>query len=241
MAHDGDWRRKLTKRAGRRLLDGAGRVIRAQSKIPAEPVFPPSVFPWTERFEQEWTTVRAELEPLLAERERLPAFHEVSPDQKRISREDHWKVFPLFVFGDPCEENCRRCPETTRLLSSVPGLRNAMFSILSPRYRIPPHRGPTNGIIRIHLGLIVPRDAENCRIRVADRVFGWSEGRCVVFDDHYEHEVWNDTDEQRVVLFFDVDRPLRPLGRALNRLLIAGIKRSRYVQDAKDNIRRARP
>jgi beta-hydroxylase len=48
--------------------------------------------------------------------------------------------------------------------------------------------------------------------------------------------VWNDTDEQRVVLFFDVDRPLRPLGRLLNKLLLAGIRRSPYVRDARRNM-----
>jgi aspartyl/asparaginyl beta-hydroxylase (cupin superfamily) len=82
----------------------------------------------------------------------------------------------------------------------------------------------------------VPRDSEHCRIRVDEEVFGWEEGKCVVFDDYFEHEVWNDTDEQRVVLFFDVDRPLRPLGRLVNRLLIAGIRRSPYVRDARRNM-----
>jgi aspartyl/asparaginyl beta-hydroxylase (cupin superfamily) len=82
----------------------------------------------------------------------------------------------------------------------------------------------------------VPRDTDHCRIRVDKEIFGWEEGKCVVFDDYFEHEVWNDTDEQRVVLFFDVDRPLRPLGRLVNRLLIAGIRRSPYVRDARKNM-----
>ena len=118
----------------------------------------------------------------------------------------------------------------------MPNLRNAWFSILAPGYRIPPHQGPTNGIIRIHLGLIVPRDSANCRIRVAGEEFGWQEGKCVVFDDSYEHEVWNNTDEQRAVLFFDVDRPLRLPGRSVNRLLIALMKRTAYVRDAHTNL-----
>jgi aspartyl/asparaginyl beta-hydroxylase (cupin superfamily) len=172
---------------------------------------------------------------VLATREALPAFHEVSPDQKRISKGDSWKIFPFYAFGDSFEPNLRRCPQTARLLAEVPHLRNAMFSILAPRYHIPAHKGPTNGIIRIHLGLIVPGGADVCRIRVGDKVFGWEEGKCVVFDDYFEHEVWNDTDRPRVVLFFDVDRPLRPLGQLVNLVVIAAIKRSAYVRDAKRN------
>ena len=111
-----------------------------------------------------------------------------------------------------------------------------MFSILSPNIRIPPHRGPTNGIVRIHLGLIVPDDKDGCQIRVDDQIFGWEEGKCVVFDDFYEHEVWNNTEQQRVVLFFDVDRPMKLPGRLLNRLFINAIKRSGYGKDPVKNI-----
>jgi beta-hydroxylase len=195
------------------------------------------VFPWLGSLEADWRLIRKELDQVIANRDALPAFHEVSPDQKRISQGDRWKIFPFYAFGDSFEPNLARCPETARLLKQVPHLRNAMFSILAPRYHIPPHRGPTNGIIRIHLGLIVPGGKDVCRIRVGDRVFGWEEGKCVVFDDYFDHEVWNDTDHPRVVLFFDVDRPLKPFGWLVNRLLLALIKRSDYVKDAKRNAR----
>jgi beta-hydroxylase len=180
--------------------------------------------------------VRRELDQTLDLVKDLPSFHEVSPDQKRISKGESWKIFPFYVFGDRFDPNCERCPETARLLDRVPNIRNAMFSILAPHYHIPPHKGPTNAIVRIHLALIVPDDSEHCRIRVGDRIFGWEEGRCVVFDDYYEHEVWNETGQQRVVLFFDVDRPMRPLGRVLGKLLIALMKRSAYVLDVKANV-----
>jgi beta-hydroxylase len=227
--------RQLLKGAARGVVGATSRLIARQSLIGSEPVFSPAVFPWLARFEERWPAVRAELDEVLRTHAALPAFHELSPDQKPISTGDNWKVFPFYVFGDPFEPNLARCPETARLLARVPQLRNAMFSILSPHYHVPPHCGPTNGIIRIHLGLIVPGGVESCRIRVADRVFGWEEGKCVVFDDYFEHEVWNDSDKVRVVLFFDVDRPLRPLGRLVNRCLLAGIRRSAYVKDLKRN------
>lgn len=230
------YRRRKVKKTGKSLLKTMSRVISRQSLIGDKPVFDKAVFPWTADFEANWEKIRAELDEVLKTHSQLPSFHELSPDQKRISRGDNWKTFVFYVFGDRFDPNCARCPETARLLDRVPHLRNATFSILSPHYRIPPHRGPTNGIIRIHLGLIIPKDSANCRIRVDNEVFGWEEGKCVVFDDYFEHEVWNDTDEQRVVLFFDVDRPLRPLGRLLNRLLIATLKRTAYVQDARNNM-----
>ena len=230
-------RRNRVKKAGKRLIRAVSDFISRQSLIGPGPTFPPTVFPWLDRFEAEWRTIRAELELVLATNEALPTFHQLSVDQKRISQGESWKVFPFYVFGDSFEPNLERCPETARLLARVPHLRNAMFSILAPRYHIPAHKGPTNGIIRIHLGLIVPGGPEACRIRVGDRIFGWEEGKCVVFDDYFDHEVWNDTDRPRVVLFFDVDRPLKPLGRLVNRLVIAAIKRTAYVKDAKRNAR----
>jgi len=230
------FRRKKVKDTGKLLIRTMSGVIARQSLIGDQPVFDKSVFPWTSNFEANWEKIRAELDMVLQTRDKLPSFHELSPDQKRISKGDNWKTFVFYVFGERFDPNCRRCPETARLLDSVPDIRNAWFSILAPNYRIPPHHGPTNGIVRIHLGLQIPRDSDNCWIRVDDRILHWEEGRCIVFDDYYEHEVQNNTDEQRVVLFFDVDRPMRPLGRLVNRLLISGIIRSAYVQDARSNM-----
>jgi beta-hydroxylase len=108
-----------------------------------------------------------------------------------------------------CEGNAARCPETMRILRKIPGLKTAFFSILSPKKHIPPHRGPYVGVLRLHLGLLVPKPRENVRIRVADKVCHWDEGKCLIFDDTYNHEVWNDTDGYRVVLFVDFARPMR--------------------------------
>jgi beta-hydroxylase len=166
----------------------------------------------------------------------LPAFHQISPDQYRISQGDRWKVFILYGFGEKFPNNCARCPETTRLLERVPELQTAWFSILSPRYHIPKHRGVTKGILRVHLGLKVPVERRNCRMQVDDQMVVWEEGRGVVFDDFYHHEVWNDTDEERVVLLFDFNRPMRLPGRLVNRFLLWGVKQSAYVRDARNNM-----
>ncbi len=229
-------RRKTVKRSSRLLLQKLADFIGRQSLIGDQPVFDRSVFPWIEDLEGNWQCVRTELNDVLQNVDGLPSFHQVSPYQKRISKGDNWKTFVLYVFGDRFEPNCQRCPQTARLLEQVPGLRNAGFSILAPHYHIPPHRGPTNGIVRIHLALKIPRESGRCWIRVDDRVLHWKEGECLVFDDFYEHEVQNNTDEERVVLFFDVDRPMRLPGRLLTQSLINSLKYTGYVRDPMKNL-----
>jgi len=230
-------RRWIVRRAGRRFIKAVADLMARQSLVADRPVHDAGSYPFLATIEANWQKIRAELDGLLEHRARLPAFHEISPDQKYISHGDHWKVFILFGFGVPSERNCARCPETARLLREVPGLQSALFSILAPHYHIPRHRGVTKSLLRAHLGLVIPTRRENCTMRVGDQTVCWEPGKCVVFDDFYRHEVWNDTDEERVVLIFDFERPMRPLGRLINAALMWGIKRSAYFQDAKRNLK----
>jgi len=81
----------------------------------------------------------------------------------------------------------------------------------------------------------VPEDAEACRIRVGDDIRHWEPGKSLMFDDVFNHEVWNDTDETRVILFVDVERPLPEPESTINKLLIKAIGYSPFVMDAKRN------
>jgi beta-hydroxylase len=94
----------------------------------------------------------------------------------------------------------------------------------------------TKGVVRTHLGLMIPPDRENCWIRVGDQRRNWAEGKCLVLDDTYEHEVSNLTDQQRVVLFIDTERPLPWLPRLLNRLVLRVVRWTAYVKDARKNL-----
>ncbi len=94
----------------------------------------------------------------------------------------------------------------------------------------------TKGILRSHLGLIIPKDREKCRIRVGDEICVWQPGEIFVFDDTYEHEVWNDTDEERVILLFDFDRPMRLWGRALNSGFLKLMKLTAFYQEPRKNL-----
>lgn len=230
-------RRRFVKRNGRRIIKLVADFIVRQSLVEDRPVHDAGAFPFLAPIEADWTKIRAELDGLLKDRARLPAFHQISPDQQYISKGDHWKVFILFGFGVPSERNCARCPETARLLRSVPGLQSAWFSILAPRYHIPRHRGVTKSVLRAHLGLIIPAQRERCTMQVDDCTVGWEPGKCLVFDDFYPHEVWNETDEERVVLIFDFERPMRRPGQLANAVLMWGIKRTAYFKDAQRNLK----
>ena len=218
------------KKIGVKLIRGVEGFQSRHSRVGTGPVLDNAEFPWLAEVEAAYPAVRRELEVLLAHPERIPAFHQISPDQERISKGDNWKIFTFHAFGTRIEENRALCPETSRIIDSVPGLQNAWFSILAPGYHIPPHHGPTKAVVRLHLGLIVPEDADSCWIRVDDQVLSWEEGRCIVFDDTYEHEVRNDTPDRRVVLFIDFDRPMDRIGTLVNRLLVFLIRISNYVQ-----------
>ena len=97
---------------------------------------------------------------MLERRDALPNFQDISTDQATITDDDRWKTYFLYGFGFRSDANCARCPETARLVAAVPGMQTAMFSILAPGKHIPEHNGPYKGVIRYHLGIKVPRDAD---------------------------------------------------------------------------------
>jgi beta-hydroxylase len=231
------WQRtvELTITVGERLLMPIERWIGRRSLVGDATFFPLERFPWVGHIEQNWTTIRQELERVLEDHEALPNFQDISKDQIEITDDDRWKTFFLYGYGFKAKLGTEMCPRTAALMREIPGMKTAMFSILSPRKHILDHRGPYKGVLRYHLGLIVPRNAEACRIRVGEDIRHWDEGKSMIFDDTFNHEVWNDTDETRVVLFVDVLRPLRFPESAINWLIVKAIGYSPFVLDAKRN------
>jgi beta-hydroxylase len=225
----------LTITVGERILAPIERWIGRRSLVGDATFFPVERFPWIEQVEANSEVIREELERVLADRDALPNFQDISKDQIEITDDDRWKTFFLFGYGFRAKLNTDMCPRTTELMEQIPGMTTAMFSILSPRKHILDHRGPYKGVLRYHLGLVIPQDAQSCRIRVGDDIRHWEQGRSLMFDDTFNHEVWNDTDETRVVLFVDVIRPLPFPESLINRLIIKAIGYSPFVQDAKRN------
>jgi aspartyl/asparaginyl beta-hydroxylase (cupin superfamily) len=233
------WERtvELTITVGERVLAPIERWIGRRSLVGDATFFPLERFPWVKHIEDNWTVIREELETVLEDHAALANFQDISKDQIEITDDDRWKTFFLYGYGFKTKLGVEMCPRTAALMEQIPGMKTAMFSILSPRKHIRHHRGPYKGVLRYHLGLIVPREKEACRIRVGDDIRHWEEGKSVIFDDTFDHEVWNDTDETRVVLFVDVLRPLPFPESAVNRLIVRAIGFSPFVLDAKRNQR----
>ncbi len=227
---------KLLRKVGGKFRRTIAGLQSRQSLIGDTPVLPASHFPEFAVLEENWRDVLSEVKEILKFREAVPRFHEVSEDQKNISKDDQWRTFFLFGFGTKLERNCAKAPKTAAMLETIPNLQTAWFSILAPGAHIPPHKGVTKGIVTCHMGLIVPRDRHNCRLKVEDQYCEWEEGKIFVFDDTYRHEVMNDTDEERVVLLWHVDRPMKTPARLLHKLFISGLKKSAFFKNPQKNM-----
>jgi aspartyl/asparaginyl beta-hydroxylase (cupin superfamily) len=188
---------------------------------------PAEVNPGLAAFESHYPGIRRELEPILAEREDIPRYHDLDPLQVEISAagdpDKRWQVLMLNCMGRRIDKNCARCPVTAKLVESVPDLFQAFFSILEPGKSIPAHCGIYRGYLRYHLGVVVPKEKPP-RIRVKDQYHQWSEGSGIVFDDTWEHQVYNEASELRVVLIVDVLRPMPAVPHALNRFMRAYLR-----------------
>lgn len=193
--------------------------------IPSRPFFDPTEIPGVAALERNWKTIRDEM---LAIVEARRGFQRHVVD-RGLERGDRWNA--LYLRQEPLsfDENRAACPETVRVVESVARLGEmVMFSALNPGAHILPHCGPWNARLTVHLGLTVP---EGCVFRVGSEVRTWQEGRCLAFDDSFEHEVLHRGQSTRVILLLDVWHPeltaieIEVLSRARN-LISANMKES---------------
>lgn len=189
-------------------------------------------FPWLDPIEAATDVIRDEFLAILQVEEGFTPYISYPPGVPlnqwvELNNSPRWSAFHLYKMGTLVEENAAKCPRTMKALAGAPQPDQpgrtpaAMFSLLKPRTRIPPHTGVTNVRLVTHLALIVP---EGCGFRVGNDTRQWIPGRAWVFDDTIEHEAWNDSDKLRVVLIFDIWHPhLTPPERALITALTAGM------------------
>lgn len=182
-------------------------------------------FPWADEFESHTDAIRQEFLAVLRSDAGFAPYITYGTDQPlnqwaELNHSPRWSAFHLLKDGAPMPGNAERCPQTLAALKLAPQPVQAgrtpvaMFSLLKPRTRIPPHHGISNARLVTHLPLIVP---PGCTFRVGNSVRQWQEGRLWSFDDTIEHEAWNDSDQLRVVLIFDVWNP--QLNEAERRLI----------------------
>ena len=220
-------------RIGKKLRPALNRWFAKNSLIPTTPVLDTSLFEWAGRLEANWREVRAECDLLLAERDAIPPLGAISPYHRRVAVDDRWRSFFFEAHGYRSEANRARCPKTAELLDSIPDLVTAFFSVMDPGTHVPRHKGITNALLNVHLGLRVPAGVEHCRIRINDQDHGWQPGKLLVIDDTFRHEVWNESDEPRAILFIQVLRPMAPTARIAGRVIVAAMRFTPYIKDAR--------
>ncbi len=158
--------------------------------------YPASQFAFAAMLEQAWQTVRDECLALPTD--------EFDPWPERNLYNHGWAVYGLVLERRFMLGNCIFCPATTDLLQAVPGLVNAGFSRLQPGTVIGPHTGYTGAVLRLHLALCAKA---GCGLRVGQQQRAWVPGECLVFDDTVEHEAWNRSNAERLVLLLDFAKP----------------------------------
>jgi aspartate beta-hydroxylase len=175
-------------------------------------------FAWMRSLEAHTGAIREELLAVLAKDEgfrpfvAMPREHPGAEYWKDLNHSPNWNAFFFYRDGERFADNHARCPVTSKALDTAPLNRvadhspEALYSILKPGAHIPPHTGVINVRLVVHLPLIVP-SATDCGIRVGSETRGWTEGKCIAFDDTYEHEAWNKSGKTRVVMIFDVWNP----------------------------------
>ncbi|WHZ20287.1 MAG: Putative hydroxylase [Rhodanobacteraceae bacterium] len=199
------------------------------------PYYERELFPWHAELERHTDVIRAELLGVLNQPIGVEPFLGTN-DNTLLKQQNllagtrghaEWNSFFFHRHGEVFEQNARRCPRTTAVLATLPLVHirghapEVLFSILTPGSHILKHHGVTNTRLVTHLPLIIPED---CAINVGGVEHAWQEGRCVTFDDTFEHEAWNRSDKVRAVMILDAWHPdLTEAERAAVALLVGGI------------------
>ena len=169
------------------------------------------MFQWVSQLEAATPAITEEYLALRASGAPSDYEAEATDHDKALHRgADEWHWSTLIDRGQRRPDMWQRCPRTVAALEAVPGLCEgdmpfafAFFSTLKPQCRIAAHTSPCNLRVRVHLPLLVP-EPEACGIRVAGLTRRWTPGECLIFDDAFEHEVWNEGTQERAVLLFDL-------------------------------------
>ena len=229
---DGPFAHALDLLFGRRRIYFQEPTAFFYPELPQRQFYERESFPWLAALEAQTEAIREEFLAVAQEGDAFRPYIESDPSRPRreygrLLDNPDWSAFYLIREGRTVEAAATRCPATMAALAEVP-LTDApgrtpavLFSLLRPKTRIPPHTGYTNARLICHLPLVVP---EGCGLRVGNETRTWTPGRALIFDDSMEHEAWNDSEELRAVLLFDIWRPeLTAEDRKLVAALIAAV------------------
>ncbi len=177
------------------------------SKVPDTPYIDKSQFKSAKVFDEHWETIREEAIALYTA-EQITQSDSLDDLAFNSFFRTGWGRFYLKWYDDFLPSALEHCPKTIELIKSMPDINAAMFASLPPGAKLVPHRDPFAGSLRYHLGLMTP-NSEDCYINVDGENYYWKDGESVMFDETYIHTAENKTDQPRVILFCDINRPLR--------------------------------
>jgi aspartate beta-hydroxylase len=224
----------------KRRFDSQSMVHHYPGLAPIE-FFDRAEFPWLDAFEAATDSIRNEFLRAMAAEQGFAPYITYPTDAPlnqwaELNHSLKWSAFHLIKQGKQVAENAVKCPTTMALLATAPQpaqsgrTPSAMFSLLKPQTHIPPHTGVSNVRLVTHLPLIIP---EGCQFRVGNTLREWVPGQAWVFDDTIEHEAINRSDQNRVVLIFDIWHPhLSAAERGMITAMSEGV--SRFVGDIED-------
>ena len=177
------------------------------SKVPSTPYIPVREFPELSVLQENWPVIREEGLRLI-EMKKIKASEENNDAGFNSFFKTGWKRFYLKWYDASHPSAERLCPRTHALLQGIPSVKAAMFAELPPGAKLNPHRDPFAGSMRYHLGLATPND-DRCFIEVDGQRYSWRDGQGVIFDETYIHWAENASDADRLILFCDVERPMK--------------------------------
>ena len=177
------------------------------SGVPAKAFQDVRQFPDLAPLKDNWTVLREEAQRLFDEGHIRTALANNDVGFNSFFKRG-WKRFYVKWYGDPLASAEALCPKTVALLAKVPSVKAAMFAILEPGAHLNPHRDPFGGSLRYHLGLVTP-NSDDCYIVVDGERYSWRDGEAVMFDETFIHWADNKTPVTRIILFCDVERPLK--------------------------------
>lgn len=177
------------------------------SRVPSTPYIPVPEFAELAPLQANWQVIRAEAEDLIA-LNKIKASEQNDDAGFNSFFKTGWKRFYLKWYDASHPSAARLCPRTHALLKAIPSVKAAMFAQLPPGAKLNPHRDPFAGSMRYHLGLATPND-DRCFIEVDGERYSWRDGQGVIFDETYIHWAVNGSDSDRIILFCDVERPMR--------------------------------
>lgn len=172
---------------------------------PKQPFFDNAAFPELQEITANWQIIREEA---LRLQDHIKAAQANNDAGFNTFFKRGWKRFYLKWYSDAHPSAQTLCPVTTRLVNQIPSIKAAMFAELPPGAYLGKHRDPYAGSVRYHLGLATPND-DRCFIEVDRQRHSWRDGEAVIFDETYVHWAENKTDQTRIILFCDIERPMK--------------------------------